>query len=171
MGLFSAKYLPEAEHPEQGGAKTLQDSGLIVSVQIEQSLAISEALVSSAQYVPPPVRGLALLDTGSPWTLIDQRLPAQLGLQPVGSQPVWGEGEARRAYPTYAVLITSPGAAIPGFDSPWALAWEIESGPHPVPPGISGKVIVVIGRDYLRHVVLTYDGPAGSFMIFAAPTK
>jgi hypothetical protein len=34
-----------------------------------------------------------------------------------------------------------------------------------VPKGIEGKVIAFIGRGYLQHVVLVYNGPARMFTL------
>jgi hypothetical protein len=62
----------------------LERDGPIVEVHIGVGSAVEDALRKARAPVPPPVRAMAMIDTGASGTAIQQGLIASLGLNPVG---------------------------------------------------------------------------------------
>jgi hypothetical protein len=102
--------------------------------------------------VPAPVSGVALIDTGSSVTSIDESVAAKLGLKPIG-QPVsiedsGGPMTARRY--SVAAALSECGSGL----------WTMTSAKlAPM------EIIALVGTDVLVDCVFVFDGPHGAFTL------
>jgi len=135
--------------------------GPIIPVQIEIPEALAEQLQKNGMPVPQPVLGVALIDTGAGISGVDTSVIEQLKVQPVGQVTVSGVtgSKLRNKYPA---RFTFPGTNIPHMDFGELVEAEIANQQV---AGISMPLVALIGRDILHHIVLIYNGPAGSFTI------
>ena len=135
--------------------------GPIVLVQIEVPLALAEQLQKTGQPVPPPVVGVALIDTGAGVSGIDTTVIEQLQVQPVGQQMIGGVTGAKLRS-KYPARFTFPGTNLPDMNFGELVESEISNFSV---PGAPGPPIALIGRDILHHFVLIYNGPNGTFTL------
>jgi hypothetical protein len=68
----------------------MQSSGPIMPVQIMIPTALEQHLVANNLPVPPPVTGVALIDTGASSSAADTAKMQALGVQPIGVVPIGG---------------------------------------------------------------------------------
>ena len=102
----------------------------------------------------PPDQYQALVDTGAAATCIDADLAARLGLPVVNQQRVASPLGAGNLYIHLAQLI------LPGMDSPFYgefLGAHLAAGRQPHS--------ILIGRDFLRHFIMSYNGITGAVTI------
>jgi hypothetical protein len=158
----------EQEAPDKrryGPNKILAWAGPILEVAVtlpwEQEEEFGRCGVSS----PPPAVGIGFIDTGATYTGIDQAVIKELRLQPTGVDKGFATATGRRTVkPTYAVRVIFPGTSFPDF--PVATASPHGLGRLPfLPMEITGRVVVILGRDFLANYVFTYDGPDGKFTL------
>lgn len=120
---------------------------------------------------PPPVEGYVLIDTGAVRTSIAQAAVDELGLESATWERAHGTGGDHQATIYLAQLSLAlasdeendtymsavvPAMAVPGLSGSLELRED---------DGEPAQVIGLLGRDFLRNVVLTYDGPSGRFRI------
>jgi predicted aspartyl protease len=108
--------------------------------------------MQQGQTVPNPESGLALIDTGASGTCIDNGAAQRLQL------PVIDTGNMVSASHTtpqniYPVLIEVAGGI--RVNVPRAMGAELASQ----------GLVVLIGRDFLQHCTLFYNGPSGALTL------
>jgi hypothetical protein len=109
---------------------------------------------SAGLSVPPPVTGLAMLDTGASVCVIDEDALAGLGITPLGTMTIsTATGSAVR--PTYAASISFPGTPLPNVNFTNFVGAPLQG--H--------GVVALIGRSVLRHFLIVYNGPDGSVSV------
>ena len=97
-----------------------------------------------------------LVDTGAEVTVIDEALAASLGTVAVRSMDICGVTSTEpTSMPVHTVIMSFPSLGL-------SRQFEIDVV---VLPRAEDDVPGLIGRDVLRHLRLTYDGPAGSFTL------
>lgn len=145
--------------PEPGG---LAAHGPLIEVTLGPHPADAQAIAASGGK-PESMERQLLVDTGASRTCIEDRLARELGLIPVRFDPFFGVSGKPAEYPVYRMSI---GVAMK----------EDETGPShqaifladvvgmPAPPHSTSHV-GLLGRDFLQHVRLIYDGPRGRFEI------
>lgn len=139
MPLFSAE------------SATLASDGPIVQITFSPTLAAQQALTTSKQPIPTPVKAAAMIDTGASATVVKKGLLNPLGLHPVGSVPVSTPTSQNVTCATYAVLLGLPNGFL-----------EISAVETP----LQGQNIeALIGRDVLQHGLLIYNGASGQFTL------
>jgi hypothetical protein len=113
---------------------------------------LPDELVSQLQKegkpVPPPITGVALIDTGASISGIDATHAQALGLVSTGPATV-STTMGSTVQSLYAVKFEFPGTTLPLVPFIRVLGNEVKS------QGID----VLIGRDYLGDKVLIYNGP------------
>lgn len=131
-------------------AGALLHFGPTVKIKVGMTGAASEAFSRDGGITPAPIRGWALIDTGATFSLLDEQLIAELGLQPVGRIDLAGSDSVRTGLRYDAEIVFEDvmplgviastarlrrpgGSRIPGYDA-------------------------LIGRDALANAVMTYDG-------------
>ena len=113
---------------------------------------LAEFLARSGLPVPLPQRGFALIDTGASITAVDEDVVASLGIQPIGRMKLSSPSHSRPAW-LYAARLTCSG--LPVLEVLDIVGCTLQ------PQGF----IALLGRNFLRKVVLVYDGPAGCFTL------
>jgi len=143
--------VPTRDTIEYAGAG-LQLEGPKVAIEIAVPTVLAEFLVRSGLPVPTPRAGFALIDTGASITAVDEGIVASLCIQPIGQMKLSTPSRSMPAW-LYAARLTCSGMAV----------LEILDivGCSLQPQGF----IALLGRNFLRSVVLVYDGPAGVFTI------
>src|SRR5438094_819670 len=81
MPVFNKFFLPA---PGTVGAAALQQGGPLFSVEISVPSPLEQQLRQSGQAIPPPERGMALLDTGATISAVDDGVIRKLGVSPIG---------------------------------------------------------------------------------------
>jgi len=133
--------------------------------------ALASALTAAGRPIPPPVSGAMVLDTGATFTSISSEAAADLGLQAIRVAKTHGAGGVHENFVYEATIqiairdalgnqtvvgnqmqvmgIPDLGKSLPG----------LQFGDQPI------KVIGLLGRDFLRHATLVYDGARGHFRV------
>ncbi len=131
--------------------------------------SLEKALINAGKPVPDPVSGHMLVDTGATRTSIAKEVAEkQLGLRPTSVARTYGAGGLHEN-PCYLarfqleIMDGSRGHAT-GIARESVVMGIPELGNHPTAAEFHGKpirLIGLLGRDFLRHATLTYDGDAG----------
>lgn len=127
-------------------------SGPIVEVFIAIPEALEKALRAQGQPVPAPVKITALVDTGASASTITSPAAQTLGLQPTGKIPVSTPTDSNVMLYEYSVRIVIPGCFVVSAN---VICSELKGQ----------NIDSLIGRDVLKHAVMTYNGQAGIFSV------
>lgn len=150
--LFSRHWLhPSTSQPD---AQRLHLSGPALQIQIEIPDDLAALLANESKPIPQPQTGTALIDTGASFTAVDERFLRQLGLVPVGSQPV-STPSGQSVHLLYPCKITFPGTPIPPLPFNAIIGCSLTGFGH----------VALIGRDLLRHFLLVYNGVEGNWTL------
>lgn len=104
--------------------------------------------------MPTPIAGMALIDTGASVTCVDESLAQQLQLPAIDVVQMMSASHAATQQNVYPVEIEIVGAAI-RISVPRAIGASL------APQGI----IALIGRDFLQHCTLFYNGVTGAITL------
>jgi hypothetical protein len=85
---------------------------------------------------------------------VDEEVISLLGVQPIGQMKLSTPSQSRPAW-LYVVRMSFPEAPISALDTLDVVGCSLQ------PQGF----IALLGRNFLRNVVLVYDGPAGLFRL------
>ena len=132
----------------------LQQRGPCVQVVIGLAEAFAQQLLQQGQSVPTPIAGMALVDTGASVTCVDDTLAQQLQLPAIDVVQMMSASHAATQQNVYPIEIEIVGAAI-SVNVPRAIGATL------VPQGI----IALIGRDFLQHCTLFYNGVTGAITL------
>jgi predicted aspartyl protease len=135
-------------------AAALQQRGPIVQVTIGISQTFAEQLLQQGTALPSPVSGNALLDTGASTTCIDDAVAQSMGLPAIDVVTMASashESTQQNVYPIHMQIVGSP---IP-VEVPNAIGANLR---------VQG-IIALIGRDYLQHCTLHYNGVTGAITL------
>lgn len=134
--------------------EVMLERGPLVQVLVGLAEDIAQQLVQQGQKVPQPASGVGLIDTGASATCIDDALAQSLGLpviDVVGMTSASHAGTQANVYPITMEIVGSPIRV----NVPRAI------GANLAPQGL----IALIGRDYLRHCTLVYNGFTGQITL------
>jgi hypothetical protein len=133
-------------------------NGPILEVQLLPGVHAAAAMQRAGLPIPPPITVAALIDTGASCTVVTSGIPAQLGLQPMGSRLVNTPTSQKVPCPTYAIRIIFPSTG--GIKSSVGFDAVVMEAP------LQGQNIqCLIGRDFLQHAILIYSGPDEMFTL------
>ncbi|HVL11044.1 MAG TPA: hypothetical protein VM529_00665 [Gemmata sp.] len=129
---------------------------LSLPVRAHRGAAVKALVRSRAD--PSRVAGpfAAYLDTGASVTVLDPGVVAALGLEPVAAAGLHVLGRDEVSHHGVYEVEVALAAAEP---APWVAVAALEG---PVNPK---GTAAALGRDFLAHVTLVYDGPAGRFAV------
>jgi hypothetical protein len=132
--------------------------------------ALAPLLTAKGHPVPKPVEGYLLIDTGASTLCVAEAVTRELGLNPVGLKDTSGlhGRQQNEIYHIHLTLFFSRGGtelvtienekavlSVPRLDEHWKPT-DIQTGDdHPT------RLIGLLGRDFLRHATLTYNGTTG----------
>jgi hypothetical protein len=140
--------LPPISWRQPAGA--LHHFGPATKVTIGMTGSASEAAARDGKAVPAPAPGGALIDTGATFSLLDEQLIAELGLQPVGRIDLASSDAVRTELRYDAELVFEDVMSVEVIASIARLRRPRDS---PI-PGYDA----LIGRDALANAIMTYDG-------------
>lgn len=132
----------------------LLQRGPVVQVSVSVGQAIAQQVLQRGDTLPPPVAGLALIDTGATTTCIDEEAAQVLKLPAIDVVKVASASHASSEQNVYPISIEVVGLPIV-VNAPRAIGAALK------PQGL----LVLIGRDVLQSCVLVYNGPAGQFTL------
>ena len=135
-------------------SNALLQRGPCIQVTLGLVQSITDQLLQQGKTVPPPISGLALIDTGASSTCIDDAIAQQLQLPATDVVQMVSASHASTQQNVYPVLIEVVGASIQ-INVPRAM------GANLTPQGL----IALIGRDFLQHVTLFYNGITGQITL------
>jgi hypothetical protein len=153
MGYYTKTMRPQ---PPKTSADQLQKCGPLIEIIIQPPRVTGSSLA---------VRGLGIFDTGAARGMIDYSVVTQLKLMPLGpkhaSHGIGGSIESE----VYDVYVDFPGPLGVRVDANWQAGHDLASTPFPIPPELSGPLIMVIGRDIMQYLSLVFDGPRGLYSV------
>jgi predicted aspartyl protease len=132
----------------------LLQTGPCVQVVVGLAQSLAEQLVQQGHAVPQPVAGVALVDTGASTTCIDEALAQRLGLPAIDVVQMTSASHAGTQANVYPIQMEIVGSPII-VNVPRAI------GANLAPQGI----VALIGRDYLQHCTLFYNGLTGEITL------
>ena len=135
-------------------ATALQQRGPIVQVAIGIAQTFADQLLQQGTALPSPVSGNALIDTGASTTCIDDAIAQSMGLPAIDVVTMASASHAstqQNVYPIHMQIVGSPIRA------------EVHNaiGANLAVQGI----IALIGRDFLQHCTLHYNGFTGAITL------
>ena len=130
--------------------QVLQQRGPCVQVSVGLALPVAQQLQQQGQTVPAPVSGWALLDTGASVTCIDDAAAGQLQLPVIDVTKIASASHAATESNVYPIHLEFIGTAIE-FSVPRAYGATLTA--H--------GLLLLVGRDVLRHGTLHYNGLSG----------
>lgn len=145
---------PDGQKIQIPARVVLLQTGPRVQVVVGLAQSITEQLVQQGHAVPKPVAGIALVDTGASTTCIDDALAKQLGLPVIDVVQMTSASHAGTEANVYPIQMEIVGSPI-RVNVPRAI------GANLTPQGI----IALIGRDYLQHCTLFYNGITGEITL------
>ncbi|GAC1466551.1 MAG: hypothetical protein NVS2B14_17770 [Chamaesiphon sp.] len=131
--------------------------GPVLAVEVSVPSALAQFLASQGVYIPPPVTGLALIDTGATKSCVDDTSISRLGISPVGVATTGTAGGLVQQN-VYPVRLRFPG--LEGnveFEFSTAIGVNLQ--------GQTQNLIALLGRDVLSVCMLVYNGPGGFFSL------
>lgn len=140
-------------HPTAAAPDLLQIFGLLLSIEVNVPQSLANALSNAAIPLPNIVTGNALVDTGASCCCAAESSLQSLQLQAIG-QANMSSPNGNRLQNVYLAKLSFPGTPIPALEIP-VVGVQLNQG----------KTIALIGRDLLRHCVLIYNGPMGSYTL------
>jgi hypothetical protein len=151
-------------------ANTLEILGPLVVCRWSVPLGLAAALVAAGREVPVPVVGHMLVDTGASSTCIAADVAQELGLLSHGTGVTFGAhgpGTVQKYVAHFDMRIKDSvrgevtvardliASAVPDLNGAYQQAQPKASDGRPV------RLIGLLGRDFLRHTTLTYEGAEG----------
>ena len=127
--------------------------GPTVQIEIGVHPALADALRAQNKPVPAPIVGTALIDTGATVTTIDTQVPRDLKLRQSGTVESVGIGGRVKGF-TVACAVNIKGLVV---TVPRAHCHELTK--------YTKDLLALIGRDVLQHMILTYNGLAGTISL------
>ena len=159
MPILNTQLAGEAQTPD---GKTvpippqaaLLQRGPVVQVAVSVGQTIAQQVLQQGGTLPPPVAGLALIDTGATTTCIDEEAAQDLKLPAIDVVTVASASHSSSEQNVYPISIEVVGLPIV-VNASRAIGAALK------PQGL----LVLIGRDVLQSCVLVYNGPAGQFTL------
>lgn len=133
--------------PIENLAEALRRDGAIVTIEIQ----IPSSLAGQSDQIPPAQVVKGMVDTGASISTVSDQVAAAAGLQAVGSVQLFGVGGGGER-PIYAASFGLPEYGV--------TVDPIEVGGVDIP---MHGIDILIGRDILKALNLSYRGPEGAF--------
>jgi predicted aspartyl protease len=132
----------------------LWQRGPCAQVAIGLSDQVAQELIKRNEPVPAPTVGLALIDTGSSSSCIDEETAKGMGLPVVGVANLASASHSSHAANQYPIKIDLQGVKF-AFNVPNAIGAPLKCQ----------NLIAIIGRDVLQRCCLIYNGATGSITL------
>lgn len=135
--------------------------GPLIPVSLRPEPERASLLRQMGREVPAQIQGWALVDTGARQTCIDDRIGHGLYQQVGVAQtytPSTTDSEPHDAAVYYGFM-TFPNSPLPALEQTMlgmALGYEVQGG----------RVIALLGRDWMAPLRMIYDGPGGCLEVY-----
>jgi hypothetical protein len=139
-------------HWTQEKGEHLEESGPIIPVTISVPAAMQDFLVKNGKDIPPPVTGMALIDTGAFATAVDCEVFSLLGVTPIDkitTSTPHGAGKSD----VYPASITFPMLGLEDLQMERVIGCQLQW-----PGEKDSDVLMLLGRDMLKHFLMVYNG-------------
>ncbi len=127
--------------------------GPCVQVTIGLADVVAQQILQQGKPLPTPITGFAMIDTGASSTCIDDAIAQQLGLPAIDVVQMTSASHAnieQNVYPTKITLMNGI-----TLDVPRAMGATLQPQ----------NIIALIGRDFLQHCTLFYNGITGEITL------
>lgn len=128
--------------------------GPIVQIVVGLAQSFTDQLLQQGQSLPQPIAGNALIDTGASTTCIDNLAAQTLGLPAIDVVQMTSASHAsieQNIYPIQMQVVGSP------------IRVEV---PRAIGANLAAQgLVALIGRDYLQHCTLFYNGLTGEITL------
>jgi len=132
----------------------LQRHGPIVQVVLGLGESFAEPLLQQGIELPAPQTGNGLIDTGASTTCIDDGIAQQMGLPPIDVVTMASASHSSTQQNVYPIQMQIVGSPI-RVEVPRSIGANLQSQ----------GIIALIGRDYLQHCTLHYNGLTGAITL------
>ena len=132
--------------------------GPLVNVVLAVPESVGRAMLALGRE-PPRVDVKLLIDTGAQITSVHDEVAAQLGLPPIRMAPMVGVSGKPEDYPVYRMVVL---IAVADATGKGIIGLETDVVGVPASAG-HAEMKGLLGRDFLRHLRLVYDGPTATF--------
>ena len=132
----------------------LQQHGPIVQIILGIGKTFAEPLQQQGIALPVPASGNALIDTGASTTCIDDSVAQKMGLPAIDVVTMASASHASTQQNVYSIQMQIVGSPIM-VEVPRAIGANLQSQ----------RIIALIGRDYLQHCTLHYNGLTGAITL------
>ena len=136
----------------------LEGIGPIVDIQVLPTADAVDAMEREGTEPPSPKNVAALIDTGASASVIQESVAEALGLAPIGQAKI--NTPSCQGHPCfkYALMLLLPTADSGSHLSSTCFETEIIAAP------LAGQNIqCLLGRDFLSHTMMVYNGPQNAF--------
>lgn len=120
-----------------------------------------EVLLSSEEDAardPAPTKVSLMVDTGAECTVLEDQVLLGMGLSPIGFYPIVGVSQKPEDCPVYAIHVGLKMREGSRQTSRFFAPLSVIGMPS---PAAARQHVGLLGRDFLAHVLLRYDGPRG----------
>ncbi len=153
MPVFKSKIHQPGQVPIPPTPGLLVGAGPLVTVQIDVPEPLAKLLSDAGKPTPSPVRGMALIDTGTTASVVDASLVDALGVRPVGTATV-GTAGGPATQPVYPIRIQLQGVGL-------VINFSRVTGAPLKEMGL----VALLGRDMLSNMILLCDGPNSEYTL------
>jgi len=135
-------------------SQVLLQRGACVQVIFGIAQIFADQLLQQGQTLPQPVSGIALIDTGASSTCIDESLAQQMNLPAIDVVQMMSASHDATPTNVYPIQMQVIGTPI-RVEVPRALGATLATQGY----------IALIGRDFLQHCTLFYNGISGEMTL------
>jgi len=132
----------------------LLQRGPVIQVSVTVGQAIAQQVLLQGGTLPPPISGVALIDTGATSTCVDDEAAQRLQLPAIDVVTVASASHSSTSQNVYPIQIEVVGLPIK-VEAPKAIGAPLKAQ----------GLLLLIGRDVLQHALLVYNGPPGTFSL------
>jgi predicted aspartyl protease len=147
---------PQGNDVDLPPSQVLLQRGPVVQVTISLGTAMSQILQQAGQSIPPPVSGLALIDTGATTTCINKEAADAMGLPVIDVGKMSSATHVDEPSNIHPIKIEFVGVPIT-VEVERAMCANLKQF----------GLLALIGRDLLVHCNLVYNGFAGTITLSA----
>ncbi len=137
----------------------LEETGPLIQVVVSMPSALEEFCGKKGLEIPAPVSGYALVDTGASATSVHEPILQQLSVLPIDSIPSATPSGQSRSF-VYPAKVSFPTLNVTDVRMDRVLGselnWQTSDGK---------TIIMLLGRNILKHFLLVYNGPGSTLTI------
>jgi predicted aspartyl protease len=145
---------PDGQTVQIHPSLALLQHGPIVQVVVGLAKSFADQLLQQGQMPPAPLSGRALIDTGASTTCLDEDAARTLGLPAIDVIQMVSASHSATQQNVYPIQMQIVGSPI------------IVEVPRSIGANLNSQgILALIGRDYLQHCTLFYNGVTGEITL------